>query len=682
MKLTDDNILQANIDRTKQYVRDYGGKVSTLPTATSSNVGQIYQYTGATTLTYTHGYFYECKQNGGTYSWENVPVGAGDIQIQSDWNQTDNTQKDYIKNKPIIPSAQVNADWTASSGVAEILHKPALGTASALDVATSGNASTSQVVKGDDTRLTDSRNAADVYSWAKAENKPSYTASEVGAIASTDKGANNGVAELDSTGKVPSSQLPSYVDDVLEYNSQSAFPSTGETGKIYIAKDTNKSYRWSGTAYVEISESLALGETSSTAYAGNKGKANADAISAIKDGSTIDSFGDVESALSDKISKSSTAGLVKNDGTIDTTSYVSDISGKADKVSSATNNNFAALDANGNLKDSGHKHSDYLTQHQDISGKADKVSGATSGNVATLDANGNLVDSGKTLGKSVPSNAVFTDAKVLQTNNDTSRDDYYLLYGNLSSTATEGTFKSSKLKFNPSTGNLQTQEINGVTVGSSPKFTDSGHTILNGSGSAMNQRGKLQFVGVTVTDDSANDKTVVTLPSPDYVDEQFNPSTTYSLGMTCIEGNVRYRYKNSTATSGHRPPDTTYWEVFSVTDEFGYTYIDTVSVTATAGQTKSNVKNVNIDVSKYKYFILDYDVGGEKYSGFFINLYNNSSSNPDMYVRNYNPDTNYGNRSTAQVNVANGYMTKLEVGIVNHATQISRTCTLKVYGLQ
>ena len=86
------------------------------------------------------------------------------------------------------------------------------------------------------------------------------------------KGVNNGIAELDSTGKVPSSQLPSYVDDVLEFNSQSNFPSTGETGKIYIAKDTNKTYRWSGTNYVEISTSLALGETSSTAYRGDRGK--------------------------------------------------------------------------------------------------------------------------------------------------------------------------------------------------------------------------------------------------------------------------------------------------------------------------------------------------------------------------------------------------------------------------
>lgn len=182
----------------------------------------------------------------------------------------------------------------------DLLNKPTLGTASALDVAESGNASTTQVVKGDDTRLSDSRNAADVYPWAKANTKPSYTASEVGAIASSEKGSNNGVAELDATGKVPSSQLPSYVDDVLEYASLSAFPATGDSGKIYIAQDTNKTYRWSGSSYAEISESLALGETSSTAYAGNKGKANADAIAAIKDGTSIDSFGDVETALGNK----------------------------------------------------------------------------------------------------------------------------------------------------------------------------------------------------------------------------------------------------------------------------------------------------------------------------------------------------------------------------------------------
>lgn len=150
--------------------------------------------------------------------------------------------------------------------------KGKLGTAALKDVPTSGNASSSQVVMGNDSRLSDARNAADVFAWAKASSKPSYTASEVGAIASTAKGAANGVAELGSDGKVPSGQLPSYVDDVLEYDSKSSFPTTGEAGKIYVDKTTNLTWRWSGTTYVEISPSLALGETSSTAYRGDRGK--------------------------------------------------------------------------------------------------------------------------------------------------------------------------------------------------------------------------------------------------------------------------------------------------------------------------------------------------------------------------------------------------------------------------
>lgn len=92
------------------------------------------------------------------------------------------------------------------------------------------------------------------------------------------KGVANGIATLDQNGLVPSSQLPSYVDDVIEVSTFSALPDTGESGKIYITQDTNLTYRWSGTAYVEISQSLALGETSSTAYAGDKGKATTDKL--------------------------------------------------------------------------------------------------------------------------------------------------------------------------------------------------------------------------------------------------------------------------------------------------------------------------------------------------------------------------------------------------------------------
>lgn len=105
-----------------------------------------------------------------------------------------------------------------------------------------------------------------------------------------------------------------------------------------------------------------------------------------------------DGAPGEGVPEGGTAGqfLKKKSGTDFDTEWddVPDPTGKADKVSGATSGNFAALDENGNLTDSGHKHSDYLTEHQDISGKADKVSSATSGNFAALDANGNLTDSG------------------------------------------------------------------------------------------------------------------------------------------------------------------------------------------------------------------------------------------------------------------------------------------------
>lgn len=111
------------------------------------------------------------------------------------------------------------------------------------------------------------------------------------------KGAANGVAGLGEDGKVPASQLPSYVDDVVEgyLHTDGAFYKeaehttkiTAESDKIYVDIATNKTYRWSGSAYVGIGSDLALGETASTAYAGNKGKANADEIAKIKNGSTV-----------------------------------------------------------------------------------------------------------------------------------------------------------------------------------------------------------------------------------------------------------------------------------------------------------------------------------------------------------------------------------------------------------
>ena len=195
-----------------------------------------------------------------------------DAQIQSDWNQSDNTKVDFVKNKPSIPTAvsdlsddsthRVVTDtekttWNGKSDFSgsytDLTDKPTLGTASALDVASSGDASTTEVVKGDDSRLSDARTPV----------SHTHTTSDI-----TD------------------------------------FPT-----------------------------------------------------------------------MSDYIQKSNTSGLVKNDGTIDTNSYattsqIPDISGKADKVSGATNGNLAGLNASGNLTDS--------------TWSADKTTQSTTGNPISI----------------------------------------------------------------------------------------------------------------------------------------------------------------------------------------------------------------------------------------------------------------------------------------------------------
>ena len=189
-----------------------------------------------------------------------------------------------------------------------------------------------------------------------------------GKLDSTLKGAANGLAELDNAGKVPASQLPSYVDDVLEYDSLSAFPATGESGKIYVAKDTNKTYRWSGTGYVEISQGLTLGTTSSTAYRGdygqaaythgvtNKGAAFASGLYKI----TTNSEGHVTAASAVEKSDITGLGIPGSMPTVPT------------NVSAFTN-------------DAG-----YLTQHQDISGKLDASEKGVANGVAELDSTGKV----------------------------------------------------------------------------------------------------------------------------------------------------------------------------------------------------------------------------------------------------------------------------------------------------
>lgn len=156
-----------------------------------------------------------------------------------------------------------------------------------------------------------------VTKFSDLTNKPTTLAGYgiTDAVASNKIGANNGVASLDSNGKIPTSQLPGSVDEIIEgylYNGKfyEELAHTTEipaaASKIYVDLPTNKTYRYSGSAYVEISASLALGETASTAYAGNKGKDIADELDTYKvktisvngTATTPDSNGNVDLTIS------------------------------------------------------------------------------------------------------------------------------------------------------------------------------------------------------------------------------------------------------------------------------------------------------------------------------------------------------------------------------------------------
>lgn len=227
--------------------------------------------------------------------------------------------------------------------------------------------SSNQLATKGDIKTYTGDNGVDIDANNKITLNISYlTASRVGYVPSTEKGANNGVATLDSAGKVPSAQLPSYVDDIVEgYKDGANFYSdlahtqliTPENGKIYVDLTTNTTWRWGGTAYVQVSESLALGETATTAYRGDRGKTAYD-HSQITSGNphnvtatdvglgNVANTGDSDTPISGGTTKFTTGGAY------------TELNKKADKVGSATNGHLAKLDGNGNLADSGKSLSD------------------------------------------------------------------------------------------------------------------------------------------------------------------------------------------------------------------------------------------------------------------------------------------------------------------------------------
>lgn len=279
-----------------------------------------------------------------------------DAQIQSDWSQSDNTKKDYIKNKPTIPDAQIQSDWNQTTGTAKdyIKNKPTLGTASALDVPATGNATSSQVVKGDDTRLSDARTpVSHIHTTSEITDFPTLgTASALDVATSGDASATQVVKGDDSRlsdARTPVSHTHT-LSEITDAGTAASKNSTSsvtagstdlvESGAVKTAIDNaiSGAYKHAGTkTCAELISSLLIASNNGNVYnITDNGTTTSDFIEGqglpIRAGDNVgiakisDSIYkfDLLSGFIDTsnfITKSSTSGLVKNDGSIDTTEY-------------------------------------------------------------------------------------------------------------------------------------------------------------------------------------------------------------------------------------------------------------------------------------------------------------------------------------------------------------------------
>lgn len=348
-------------------------QVSTMPIASASELGNIYQFVGTTTLDYTNGYFYKCVENDNVYSWERI-------------NTQDSYTKSEIGNLNSLPDntknvvENINDLDTNKEDIFRYAHGADIPVASATNVGT--------IIQYIGTTTADYNSGffyqsqfdteTSTYKWVNIEVQPASGTSAVDSV-----NGKVGVVVLDAEDiGLQSSEMPNadidHLNQIVQFIGSTT--STYTNGYWYkcVYDSDNDTYLWT---QVNVQPHIT-----------------------------------VDSALSD-----TSENPVQNKVIYDA------LDDKADKVTSATNNDFATLDTNGNLIDSGINKdiipssaatNNKLVTANDIStlsNKANKVTSATNGDIATLDSNGDLTDSGFSK-DIIPSTA--TTSNKLATNND------------------------------------------------------------------------------------------------------------------------------------------------------------------------------------------------------------------------------------------------------------------------